>query len=112
MKSLPWILIGIGAGVAATILLFNGTLDPEPDYATGYDAVERAARKSFGWGTRQRATGKFGSAAGAVKQAVGEFTGNDHLADEGAADRVVGDVKDAAGKLGHALGQTIHDLNK
>jgi uncharacterized protein YjbJ (UPF0337 family) len=34
------------------------------------------------------------------------------MADEGAADRFVGDVKDAAGQVGHAAAQTIHDLNR
>jgi uncharacterized protein YjbJ (UPF0337 family) len=112
MRALPWILVGVGVGMAATVLLFNDGLGAEPEYATGYDGVERAARKTFGWGTGKQAEGKVGSVAGAIKQKVGEFTGDEQLADEGAADRVVGDVKDAAGKLGNAVGQTIHDLNK
>ena len=113
MKGLPWILAGIGVGAAATILLFNGPDGiSEPSYAGGYDGVERAARKSFGWGAKNQAKGKVGSAAGAFKQKVGEFTGNDRLADEGATDRVVGNVTDAAGRLGQAVGQTLHDLNR
>jgi uncharacterized protein YjbJ (UPF0337 family) len=43
---------------------------------------------------------------------VGALAGDDEMADEGAADRVVGNVKDAAGKLGQAVGQTIHDMNR
>ncbi len=112
MKALPWILAGVGIGVAVTILVFNGS---EPQYAagaSGYDGVEGAARKSFGWGTGKKAEGKVGSVAGAIKQGVGQLTGNDQLAGEGAADRVTGKVKDAAGNLGQAVGQTIHDLNK
>jgi uncharacterized protein YjbJ (UPF0337 family) len=108
MKALPWILAGVGVGVAVTVLLFNS----EPEYATGYDGVEGAARRSFGWGAKTQAAGKVGSVAGAIKEGVGRFTGDDQLADEGTADRVAGDVKDAAGRVGQAVGQTIHDLNK
>jgi len=109
MKALPWILAGVGAGVAITLLYLN---ENEPGYATSYDGVERAARKTFGWGAGKQAEGKVGSFAGAVKQGVGQLTGNDQLANEGAADRVVGNVKDAAGKVGQAAAQAIHDLNK
>lgn len=109
MKGLPWIIAGVGIGVAVTLVLFN---ESQPDYAAGYDGVEGAARKSFGWGAKKQAEGKVGSFAGAVKEGVGKLTGNEDLADEGTADRVVGDVKDAAGHLGQAVGQTIHDLNR
>ena len=109
MRALPWILVGVGIGAVITAVFFN---EPEAEYATGYDSVEDAARKTFGWGTKKRAEGKVGSVAGAIKEGVGRLTGNDELADEGAADRVVGHVKDAAGELGHAVGQTIHDLNR
>ena len=109
MKALPWILVGIGAGVAITVLLFNVN---ETEYSTSSDGLERAARKTFGWGAGTQAEGKVGSFAGAVKQGVGRLTGNDQMAGEGAADRVVGNLKDAAGKVGQAAGQTIHDLNK
>ncbi len=109
MRALPWILAGVGAGVAVTFLLFNGD---QPEYATGSTSVERAARKTFGWGAGKEAEGKVGSVAGAVKQGIGQLTGNDRMADEGAADRVVGNVKDAAGKVGQAAAQTIHDMNR
>jgi uncharacterized protein YjbJ (UPF0337 family) len=109
MKGLPWIIVGIGVGAAITYMLFN---EPEPAYDTGHDTFADAARKTFSWGTKKQAEGKVGSFAGAVKQGVGNLTGNQDLADEGAADRVVGNVKDAAGQLGQAVGQTIHDLNK
>ncbi|MDQ2833749.1 MAG: CsbD family protein [Acidobacteriota bacterium] len=109
MKALPWILVGVGVGIATTVLLFNGS---GPEYFTGYDGVESAARKSFGWGAKQQAEGKVGSFAGAIKRGVGQLTGNEDLANEGTADRVAGGVKDAAGQLGQAVGQTIHDLNR
>jgi uncharacterized protein YjbJ (UPF0337 family) len=111
MRALPWIIAGVGIGVGVTMLLFN---EWEPSYATdtAYDSVERAARKTFGWGTKKRAEGKVGAFAGAVKEGVGRLTGDYDMADEGTADRVVGNVKDAAGKVGHAVGETIHDLNR
>src|SRR5260370_38576898 len=109
MRALPWIIAGIGIGMGMTILLFN---ESEPEYAAGYDGVESAARKTFGWGTRKRAEGKMRLVTGAVKEGVGKFTGDDQMADEGAADRVLGEVKDAAGQIGHAAGETIHELNR
>jgi uncharacterized protein YjbJ (UPF0337 family) len=110
MKAFPWIVAGVGIGAGVTLLL--RVAEPKAEYATGYDEVEGAARKAFNWGTKKRAGGKVQSIAGAIKQRVGEFTGDDRMADEGAAERIVGDVKDAAGQLGHAAGQTIHDLNR
>jgi uncharacterized protein YjbJ (UPF0337 family) len=109
MKALPWILVGVGAGVALSLVCLNAN---ESEYATSYDGIERAARKTFGWGAGKQAEGKVGSFAGAIKEGVGQLTGNDQLANEGTADRVVGNVKDAAGKVGKAAAQTLHDLNK
>jgi uncharacterized protein YjbJ (UPF0337 family) len=93
------------------MLLFN---EGEPSFATGtaYDGIERAARKTFGWGTKKRAEGKVSAFAGAIKEGAGRLTGDYDMADEGTADRVVGNVKDAAGKVGHAVGETLHDLNR
>jgi uncharacterized protein YjbJ (UPF0337 family) len=110
MRALPWIIAGVGVGVGVTMLLFNNESGPE--YATGYDGVESAARKTFGWGTKKRAEGKVGSFAGAIKEGVGRLTGDDQMAGEGAVDRVAGQMKDAAGQLGHAAGETIRDLNR
>jgi uncharacterized protein YjbJ (UPF0337 family) len=110
MRVLPWIVAGVGIGVGVTLLA--RLMDEEPDYATGYDGVERAAQKTFGWGTKARVRGTADSVIGAVKEGVGRFTGNDNLAGEGSLQRAVGDVTDAAGTLGHAVGETIHDLNR
>ena len=109
MRALPWIIAGVGIGVGVTILLFS---ESEPDYATGYSGVERAARKTFNWGTKKRAEGTVGSAAGAVKEGIGNLTGNEQMASEGAADRAAGNLKEAAGQVGHAVGETVHDLNR
>ena len=109
MRGLPWLLAGtaIGAGVAMLVLT-----DREQEYDTGYDSVDRAARKTFGWGTRQRAEGKIGSVVGSVKEGVGRFTGDPDLAAEGTLDKVAGRAKDTAGEFGQAAAQTLHDLNK
>ena len=110
MRAFPWIVAGVGIGAGVTLLL--RLAEPRAQYATGYDGVEGAARKAFNWGTKKRAGGKVQSIAGAIKERVGRFTGDDKMTDEGAAERVVGDVKDAAGELGQAAGETIHDLNR
>jgi uncharacterized protein YjbJ (UPF0337 family) len=109
MRALPWLLAGTAIGAGIAVLVLN---DWEPEYETGYDSVEGAARKTFGWGTRQRAEGKVGSVVGAVKEEVGRFTGDSDLAAEGTVQKVAGEVKDKAGEVGHAVAQTIHDLNK
>ena len=110
MKALPWIVAGFALGLSVILLL--RLTEPETEYATGPDGVESVARKTYGWGTKTLIGGKVGSVKGAVKESVGRVIGNDQMASEGAADRVVGNVKSAAGQFGHAVGQTIHDLNR
>jgi len=110
MRVFSWIVAGIGIGLGVTLLVLLN--EPKVDYATGYDDVEDAARKTFRWGTKSRAKGTAESVVGAVEGGVGKGTGIDRLAGEGAAERVAGDVKDAAGTAGQAVGQTIHDLNR
>lgn len=54
MRALPWIIAGVGIGAGVTILLLSQS---QAEYATGYDSVEDAANKTFGWGdqaTRRR----------------------------------------------------------
>ncbi|SNS25913.1 Uncharacterized conserved protein YjbJ, UPF0337 family [Granulicella rosea] len=109
MKQLPWILAG-GALAAAVYLLVNGITAPQ--YATGADSVEDAAHKTFGWGSKQRATGLGTNVVGKVKEGFGRVTGDQDLADEGVADQAIGTIKDAAGQLAHAAGETLHDLNR
>jgi uncharacterized protein YjbJ (UPF0337 family) len=109
-SGLAWLVAGGAIGAAIAVLVLNS--DNEPEYATGYDGVERAAGKTFGWGVKQRAEGKMASVAGAVKEGVGRFTGDADLEAEGTVDRVVGKVKDVAGEVGTAAAQTLHDLNR
>ncbi|MEO6804936.1 MAG: hypothetical protein ABI286_03855 [Edaphobacter sp.] len=112
MRAFPWVMAGIGIGAGLTIFLMNECKGIQVGSPTGYDGVERAAQKAYGWGTKTRVGGKVRSIAGAIEEGAGRFIGNHDLADRGTADRVVGGVKDAAGRVGNALGQTIHGLNR
>ena len=108
MRVFPWIVVGIGIGVAACVIL--SPLAAE--HATGSDDVETAARRTFGWGTKQRATGIGQQTVGKFKEGLGRIAGNDDLALEGVADQVAGATRDATGSVAHAVGETIHDLNR
>ena len=108
MKTLVWLAAGIGVGLAV-YLVANA---PGPEYATGSDNLEGAARNTFGWGAKQRAAGLGSNIAGRVKEGIGNLTGNPDLADSGVADQVAGDIREGVGKLGEAAGQTLHDLNR
>jgi uncharacterized protein YjbJ (UPF0337 family) len=107
MKALPWILAGVGFGLAGYFLLNQ----PPAEHATGNDAVEDAAGKTTLWGSKQRVAGSGFGLGGKVKEGFGKLTGDEDLQAEGAGDQAVGAVKDAAGQVAHAVGQTIHDLN-
>jgi uncharacterized protein YjbJ (UPF0337 family) len=108
MKGLPWIIAGITIG---TVITYVALYESGPEYPTRSDTVEDAAHKAFEWGTKQRVAGKGQSVAGSVKEGIGRVTGDADLTDEGAVEGLGGDVKDAVGELGHAVGETIHDLN-
>jgi uncharacterized protein YjbJ (UPF0337 family) len=108
MKAFPWIFVAVSFGVLAYIVLNQ----PGPQYATGDDDVEYAAGRTTLWGSKQRLAGSGGSLAGKIKEGLGRVTGDDQLANEGAADQLVGAMKDTAGKAAQVAGQTIHDLNR
>ena len=108
MKTFTWLFAGIGVGLAV-YLVANA---PGPEYATGSDNLEGAARKTFGWGAKQSAAGLGSNIAGRVKEGIGNLTDNPDLADSGVADQVAGEVREGVGKLGQAAGQTLHDLNR
>ena len=119
MKGLPWILAGIGVGIAVTFVLFvDPRSEPEPAYDIPYDGLfTDVARKTFAWGTRKQSEGKVSSFAGAAKQratkqSAGNQTGNQDLSAEAAADPVAVNLKDAAAQVGETTGQTIHELNQ
>jgi uncharacterized protein YjbJ (UPF0337 family) len=108
MKGFTWVIAGVGVAMAAYIVLNQ----PGPQYTTGEDDVEYAADRTALWGSKQRLSGTGGRLAGRLKQGLGRATGNDQLAGEGVADELAGAVKDTAGKVAQAAGQTIHDLNR
>lgn len=108
MKALPFILAGISVGVVAYIVLNQ----PVPQYAEGDDDVEYAAARTSLWGGKQRITGTGGNLAGKLKEGFGRATGDEDLAAAGVTDQVVGAVKDTAGKVAQAAGDTLHQLNR
>lgn len=108
MKTVAWLAAGIGIGLAVYLIANS----PGPQYATGSDDLEDAARNTAGWGTKQRASGLGANVAGRVKEGLGNLTGNPDLADEGTADRFAGNVKEGVGKFAQAAGQSLHDLNR
>ena len=108
MKSLPWILAAVGLGVAAYVVINT----PGPEYATGNDTLEGAARKTYAWGSKNRITGTGTNLGGKLKEGIGNLTGNSDLANEGVVDQVAGTLKDAAGSVAQAAGQTIHEFNR
>lgn len=105
MKTFLWLAGGLGFGLAAYLIL------TAPQSSTSSDSVEGAARDAAGWGSKQRVKGTGDSLVGKVKEGFGNLTGNDQLAGEGQGDQVAGTIKDAAGKVAQAAGQTLHDLN-
>jgi uncharacterized protein YjbJ (UPF0337 family) len=108
MKALTWVIAGVGASIAAYIVLNQ----PGPRYATGDDDVEYAAGRAALWGSKQRISGIGGGLAGKLKEGIGRATGNEQLAGDGVTDQIAGAVKETAGKAAQAAGQTIHDLNR
>ena len=108
MKSFPWILAAVALGLAAYVVVNT----PAPQAATGSDDVEDAARKTSQWGSKKRITGTGGDLLGKVKEGFGNVTGDQDTAAEGVGEQIVGKVKDAAGQVAQAAGQTIHELNK
>ena len=107
MKALPWILAGVGVGLATYFVLHATTRR----YAIGAEEVEGAANKTSRWGTKQRVMGNVGRAVGKIKEGIGKAAGDDSLAAEGVVDEDAGVVKDTAGKAAHAVSETMHDLN-
>jgi len=109
MKGLPWILAGIGVGVALAYVTLS---EPGPQSETGWDSVENAAGGAWRWGSKARLSGAGRNTAGRIKEGLGRVVGDNDLADEGVADQFVGTVKSGAGALAHAVGETVHDLNR
>ena len=120
-NSLPWLLAGVGAGLATYFILRQQEGSPQfasptgaslgAGTATGLDAVDDAANRTASWGDKQRLAGTGANLVGKVKEGFGRLTGNDSLAAEGTADQAAGSVRNAAGNVANAAGQTLKDLN-
>ena len=108
MKTLPWFLAAFAIGIAAYVI--GNT--PGPQYATGSDNIEDAARNTAKWGSKKRLSGKGTKLLGKLKTGIGNAAGNSRLADGGADDQVYGAAKNTAGKLAQAAGKTLHDFNR
>ena len=109
MRASNLLLAGIGVGAVLTYALFY---EPTLQQETGFDGVEDAANKAWRWGTKKRVGAGVDTFVGRAKEGFGRATGNDDLAVEGVADQAVGAAKDTAGRWGHAVSETIHDLNR
>jgi uncharacterized protein YjbJ (UPF0337 family) len=108
VKALAWMAIGVSIGVAAYIIMNQpGSMSP-----TGDPDVEDAADRTALWGSKQRVTGTGSRLKSQIKEGIGRAIGDDELVGEGAAHQVVGAVKDVAGKVAQAAGQTLHDVNQ
>lgn len=106
MKALPWIIAGAGFAAAAYFI----ANPPAPAYGSG--DVERAANKTDLWGGKQRVKGTGGNLVGKAKETFGRATGDADLENEGVGDQIVGNVKDAAGKIANAASDTLRDFNR
>jgi uncharacterized protein YjbJ (UPF0337 family) len=109
MKALPWIVAGASVGAVLTYLALS---ESSPQTEMGWNSVENAAKRTAKWGSKTRLSSVGSTVAGKVKQGVGRVLGDDDLAGEGVLDQAVGAVKDTAGDVAQAVGQTIHDLNR
>jgi uncharacterized protein YjbJ (UPF0337 family) len=108
MRAFPWLIAGVGLGLAAYFV----SNQPGPQYATGNDDIEDAAGKTAFWGSKQRVKGTGRSLGGKLKEGIGHVTGDDQLETEGVVDQVAGTVQDAAGQAAHAVADSIHELNR
>jgi uncharacterized protein YjbJ (UPF0337 family) len=109
MKPIHWIFGGMALGAAVAVILLY---EPDLQHETGSDNLEDAANQALRWGTKKRFGAGADNIVGRVKEGIGRVTGDDELAGEGVLDQAAGAVKDTAGRWGHAVGKTIHDLNR
>jgi uncharacterized protein YjbJ (UPF0337 family) len=64
----------------------------------------------MGLPNKDEMAGKFDQASGAVKDKVGEVTGNDDLEAEGEAQRAGGNVQEGYGTARRKVGEAVEDL--
>lgn len=104
MKKLPWIVGGVGAGLAAYFLVNRIA----PEYADVGSDIENASGKMSLWGWKARIKGKGTSLVGALKERAGQALNNEQLVAEGLGDKAVGAVEDTAGHASQKVGEALH----
>jgi uncharacterized protein YjbJ (UPF0337 family) len=109
MKPIHWILGGMALGAAVAVILLS---EPDLQHETRSGNIEDAANQAWRWGTKKRFGGAADRLVGRAKESIGRVTGDDNLVGEGVINQAAGAVKDTAGRWGHAVGETIHDLNR
>ena|ERR1700760_4468014 len=112
MKSLKWYLVGTAIALVVYLVLNQAGPEYSPGIDEEEDEVDAAAGQASSWGAKQRIAGTAGNLGGRLKEGAGNLTGNDELTAEGVADQVTGAVKDTAGKVAQAAGETLHKLNQ
>jgi len=104
MKKLPWIVGGVGAGLAAYFLVNRIA----PGYSDVTSNVENASGKMSIWGWKARLKGNATSLVGALKEQAGHALNNEKLVAEGLGDKAVGTVEDTAGHASQKVGEALH----
>ena len=66
----------------------------------------------MGFPNRDEMEGKFDQASGAVKDKVGEVTGNRGLESEGEAQRLGGNMQEGLGTARRKVGETVEDIGE
>lgn len=61
---------------------------------------------------KDEAGGKLDQASGAVKDKVGEWTGNDRLEAEGEAERTEGETRETWGKFKRGVSETVDSVGE
>jgi uncharacterized protein YjbJ (UPF0337 family) len=64
----------------------------------------------MGFPNKDEMEGKFDQASGAVKDKVGEVTGNRDLESEGEAQRLGGNMQEGLGTARRKVGETVEDI--
>ena len=64
----------------------------------------------MGFPNRDEVEGKLDQASGAIKDKVGEVTGNERLETEGEAQRAGGNMQEGLGTARRKVGETIEDI--
>lgn len=104
MKKFPWIVAGVGAGVAAYLLVDRLA----PGYADVGSDIENASGRMSLWGWKSRLKGKGTRLVGSLKEGAGYVLKNDELVAEGLGDKALGSVEGAAGHVSQAAGEALH----